>query len=150
MIMIRTPREEDWAAWHALDPALPFDRYLRIIRDRQGYLLLLEGEPAAVFRFSFFQERIPLGDVPACDSRFAAEALDLALLSWWEQDLLQRGYDRALLAAPCDDGILARLGALGFRPAGTLDAAGIPPVRFLFRSLQAGCACESGAPSPAL
>ena len=147
MLMIRFPREEDWAFWHALDPLLPFDRFLRVLRDHQGYVLLWDDQPAAVLRFTYFLERTPLGMPPRCDTRFDGKALDTALLSWWEQDMLQRGHDRLLLAVPREEAP-DRFWALGWREAGALSGEDLPDVRFLTRKLEPGCACEAARPAP--
>ena len=146
MLMIRTPKEEDWAFWHALDPELPFDRFLRKIRDRQGYVLFAEEEPAAVLRFDFFLDRIPFLSRLAVsgEERFSAQRLDAALLAWWEQDMLLRGFGLALVSASDRPGPAFYRG-MGYRDAGSL-AVDLPGAErlsesFLAKALQAGCAC---------
>ena len=146
MLMIRTPKEADWAFWHSLDPELPFDRFLRKIRDRQGYVLFAEDEPAAVLRFDFFLDRVPFLSRLAVsgEERFSAQRLDAALLAWWEQDMLLRGFGLALVSAGGEaDAALYR--GMGYREAGALavDLPGAERLKqaFLAKALQAGCAC---------
>ncbi len=147
MIMIRAPKEEDWAFWHSLDGDLPFDRFLRKVRDRQGYLLFSDGEPAAVLHFGLFLDRIPFAGMPPVvrEARFSDQHLDLALLSWWEQDMLFRGYDRVLVHASPGSREEALFRSAGYREAGALvpDSSGAfpPPTLFLTKPLKAGCAC---------
>ncbi len=146
MLMIRTPNENDFAFWQTLDPALPFDRFLRKIRDREGYVLFSEGVPAAVLRFELFLDRVPCctclkvsGEAPC-----AKEQLDTALLSWWEQDLLFRGYDRALACVPAEGAAAGIFRLSGYRETGETDLAfaGQGKRLFLGKELQEGCACS--------
>ena len=50
MIEIRYVREEDKAFWYQLDRHLPEGEFLRKVRDRQGYVLLVDGLAAGLLR----------------------------------------------------------------------------------------------------
>ena len=64
MIEIRYVREEDKAFWYQLDRHLPEGEFLRKVRDRQGYVLLVDGIPAGLLRYNLFWDNTP--SVPCC------------------------------------------------------------------------------------
>ena len=51
---IRFVRESDKEFWYTLDRHLSEGEFDRKVRDQMGYVLSVEGEPAAILRYNLF------------------------------------------------------------------------------------------------
>ena len=59
MIQIRYLQAADRPFWFRLDRHLPEEAFARKVRDREGYVLLENGQPAGLLRWNFFWDQIP-------------------------------------------------------------------------------------------
>ena len=143
MIMIRAARHEDWPVWHRLDPELALFQFERKARDREAFILYLDGAPAAALRFQLFLDRYPLLTMLAVDEAYRDQYLGEAFLSQWEQDLAQLGYTLALASEnACGEDFLRRQ---GYGRAGQVEwdlkDNQMPVSGMYVKAIRAGCAC---------
>ncbi len=145
MIQIRYVGQGDREAWFRLDGHLPEREFEPLVRDQRGYVLLEDGEPLAVLRYSLFWSEHPF-----CDLLFVAEGArgkgyGRALLARWEADMAQRGYRLLLTSTRSDETAQNFYRDLGYRDAGGLLLPGEPTELFLVKEGPFHTPCHKGA-----
>ena len=117
---IRHVRTEDREFWFRLDRHLSQDEFARKVRDRMGYVLLLEGQCAGILRYSLFWDNIPFCNLLYIDPAFQRRGLGRALMAHWEAEMAAAGYALVMTSTLSNEEAQHFYRKLGYRDAGGL------------------------------
>ena len=120
MINIRYVETADEAFWRTLDPHLSPEQFIRKVRDREGYVLLLDGAPAAVLRYGLFWDQIPFCNLLSVVPSLQRTGLGTELMRRWEDEMRRAGFGMVLVSTQSDE-----TAQLFYRRLGYLDAGGL-------------------------
>jgi len=120
MMQIRYVQAEDEFFWFRLDKHLPKEGFLQKIRDKQGYVLLNGGTPAALLRYNLFWDTIPFCTLLYVKEGSRQIGCGRALLDRWERDMKKQGYDMVMTSSQSDEAAQHFYRKLGYRDAGVL------------------------------
>ena len=118
MIEIRYVREEDKAFWYQLDRHLPDGEFSRKVRDRQGYILLVDGLPAGLLRYNLFWDNTPFCTLLFIEKDHQKKGLGSRLMAHWERDMKVQGYGMLLTSTQVDEEAQHFYRKLGYRDCG--------------------------------
>lgn len=118
MIEIRYVREEDKAFWYELDRHLPDGEFSRKVRDRQGYILLVDGLPAGLLRYNLFWDNTPFCTLLFIQKDHQKKGLGSRLMAHWERDMKAQGYGMLLTSTQVDEEAQHFYRKLGYRDCG--------------------------------
>ena len=118
MIEIRYVREEDKAFWYQLDRHLPDGEFSRKVRDRQGYILLVDGLPAGLLRYNLFWDNTPFCTLLFIQKDHQKKGLGSRLMAHWERDMKAQGYGMLLTSTQVDEEAQHFYRKLGYRDCG--------------------------------
>ncbi len=125
MIDIRYAGPADRAFWFRLDRHLPEAEFERKARDRQGYVLTVDGAPAGILRYNLFWDNTPFCTLLFIDAPFRRRGLGRLLMARWEADMKALGYDLVLTSTQADEDAQHFYRKLGYRDCGGL-VIGLP------------------------
>ena len=117
---IRHVRPEDRDFWFRLDRHLSETEFARKVRDRMGYVLLLEGEPAGILRYNLFWDNTPFCNLLYIDPAHQRRGLGRALMSHWEAEMAKAGYPLVLTSTLSNEEAQHFYRKLGYLDAGGL------------------------------
>ena len=118
MIEIRYVQLEDKTFWYQLDRHLPEQAFERKVRDRQGYVLLVDGEPTGLLRYNLFWDNTPFCNLLFVRESHQRKGLGTLLMTHWEQDMKAQGYGMLLTSTQVDEGSQHFYRKLGYRDCG--------------------------------
>ena len=118
MIEIRYVQPEDRAFWYQLDRHLPEQEFARKVRDRQGYVLLLDSEPAGLLRYNLFWDNTPFCTLLFIRTEHQRQRLGTQLMTHWERDMKAQGYGMLLTSTQADEEAQHFYRKLGYRDCG--------------------------------
>ncbi len=117
---IRFPAEEDRDFWFSLDAHLSEEEFLRKARDRMGYVLSVEGQPAALLRWSLFWDSIPFCNLLYVKDGLRRKGYGRSLMAHWEADMRARGFDLVMTSTQADEAAQHFYRKLGYKDCGGL------------------------------
>ena len=120
MIQIRYLQEADRPFWFRLDRHLPEEAFARKVRDREGYVLLENGQPAGLLRWNFFWDQIPFCSLLFVEEPLRGRGCGGALMGRWESDMAARGLRVLMTSTQADESAQHFYRRLGYRDAGCL------------------------------
>lgn len=118
MIEIRYVQPADKAFWYQLDRHLPAQAFEGKIRDRQGYILLVDGEPTGLLRYNLFWDNTPFCNLLFIREPHQRKGLGTLLMAHWEQDMKAQGYGMLLTSTQVDEEAQHFYRKLGYRDCG--------------------------------
>ena len=118
MIEIRYVQTEDKAFWYQLDHHLPESEFSRKVRDRQGYVLLVDGLPAGLLRYNLFWDNTPFCTLLFIQKDHQKKGLGSHLMAHWEKDMKAQGYGILLTSTQVDEEAQHFYRKLGYRDCG--------------------------------
>lgn len=118
MIEIRYVQLEDKTFWYQLDRHLPEQAFEGKVRDRQGYVLLVDGEPTGLLRYNLFWDNTPFCNLLFVRESHQRKGLGTLLMTHWEQDMKAQGYGMLLTSTQVDEGAQHFYRKLGYRDCG--------------------------------
>lgn len=124
MIEIRyaEPRDQDF--WLRLDRHLPPDGFAQKARDRQGYILLRDGQAVGLMRYNLFWDSIPFCNLLFIEEGCRRQGYGKMLMARWEADMMETGFGMAMVSTQADETAQHFYRKIGYRDCGgfTLDA----------------------------
>ena len=120
MIQIRYLQEADRPFWFRLDRHLPEEAFARKVRDREGYVLLENGQPAGLLRWNFFWDQIPFCSLLFVEEPLRGRGCGGALMGRWESDMAARGLRVLMTSTQADETAQHFYRKLGYRDCGGL------------------------------
>ena len=103
MTEIRYVKKEDEPFWYRLDKHLPKAEFEEKVRTRRGYVILLDGTPAGLLRYSLFWDNTPFCNMLFIDEKYQRKGCGRQLMEYWENDMKEQGYGMLLTSTRVDE-----------------------------------------------
>lgn len=127
-IKIRFAKKSDKVFWFSLDKHLPEREFGNKVRDRQAYVITVDGFPAGILRYNLFWDNTPFCTLLYIADGYQRRGLGKALMYRWEADMRALGYDRVLTSTQSDESAQHFYRAIGYSDCGSLtEHTGLQP-----------------------
>ncbi len=135
MIEIRYMQVFDKAFWYTLDKHLPKEEYDLKVRDKRGYVLLNNGTPIGILRYSFFWDNTPFCTLLYIANEYQRQGYGKKLMEHWENDMKANGYSFVLTSTQADEQAQHFYRKIGYRDCGSLILPAEPTELFLMKEI---------------
>ena len=120
MTQIRYMQKEDREFWYSLDRHLPQKEFDRKVRDQNGYVLTVNGQPAGLLRYQFFWDQLPFCTLIYVHPDYQRKGLGKRLMRHWEQEMKDQGHPLVLTSTQVDESAQHFYRKLGYKECGAL------------------------------
>ena len=103
MTTIRYVQKEDKEFWYRLDRYLPEPEFDEKVRNKQGYVLLKDGEPIGLLRYNLFWDNPPFCTMLFVDEKHQGKGYGKQLIGHWENEMKAQGYGMVLTSTQVDE-----------------------------------------------
>ncbi|EOI57739.1 GNAT family N-acetyltransferase [Enterococcus gilvus] len=117
---IRHVQESDYAFWVSLDQYLSKDQFMQKVRDKMGYILLINDEPVGLLRYNLFWDEHPFCTMLYVREGKQRSGYGKAMMGFWEKEMQQRGHKMLLTSTQVDEEAQHFYRKLGYQDAGSL------------------------------
>lgn len=100
---IRHVQESDRAFWFTLDRHLPEDQFDQKVRDKQGYVLLVDGAAVGLLRYTLFWDEHPFCTMLYVADAYQGKGYGKALMVFWEEEMRRLGYKMLMTSTQVDE-----------------------------------------------
>jgi len=121
MITIRYVTKEDKKFWFELDKHLSDEEFEKKVRDKQGYVLLEDNEPAGILRYNLFWDNTPFCTMLYIRNDRQKCGYGRNLMKYWEDDMKRLGYGMVLTSTQEDEEAQHFYRKLGYTDCGSLN-----------------------------
>ena len=118
MINIRYVQTIDMEFWLSLDKHLSEMEFINKVRDRKGYILLLDDIPIGLLRYNLFWDNIPFCTMIFIDSAYQGKGYGRKLMEYWENDMHMQGYKILMTSTQVDENAQHFYRKLGYKDCG--------------------------------
>ena len=118
MVDIRYVQIEDKEFWYRLDKHLPETEFVNKVRDKRGYILLLDGVPIGLLRYNLFWDNTPFCTMLFIDRDCQGKGYGKKLMELWENDMKLQGYGMLLTSTQVDEDSQHFYRKLGYKDCG--------------------------------
>lgn len=117
---IRHISERDQAFWFTLDHYLPEDQFRQKVRDKMGYVLLVNDVAVGLLRYNLFWDEHPFCTMLYVADSYQGKGYGRALMEFWENEMQQLGYRMLMTSTQVDENAQHFYRKLGYQDAGSL------------------------------
>lgn len=117
---IRNVQERDLAFWFTLDHYLPEDQFRQKVRDKMGYVLLVDDVVVGLLRYNLFWDEHPFCTMLYVEDNYQGQGYGKALMEFWEKEMQQLGYKMLMTSTQVDENVQHFYRKLGYQDAGSL------------------------------
>lgn len=117
---IRHVQESDRKFWFTLDHYLPENQFQRKVRDRMGYVLLVNGIAAGLLRYNLFWDEHPFCTMLYVAEDYQGKGYGKKMMAFWEKEMQQLGYKMLMTSTQVDESAQHFYRKLGYQDAGGL------------------------------
>ncbi|WP_438733370.1 GNAT family N-acetyltransferase [Enterococcus sp. AZ128] len=117
---IRHVQESDRKFWFTLDHYLPENQFQRKVRDRMGYVLLVNGVAAGLLRYNLFWDEHPFCTMLYVAEDYQGKGYGKKMMAFWEKEMQQLGYKMLMTSTQVDESAQHFYRKLGYQDAGGL------------------------------
>lgn len=135
-VSIRYVQDGDKEFWFSLDKHLPETEFGKKVRDKQGYVLLIDDLPVGILRYNLFWDNTPFCTLLYIAEKYQRNGYGKRLMDFWESEMLALGYDWILVSTQSDESAQHFYRALGYGDCGYLLAPDQPMEIFLIKHLK--------------
>lgn len=118
MVDIRYVQIEDKEFWYRLDKHLPETEFVNKVRDKRGYILLLDSVPIGLLRYNLFWDNTPFCTMLFIDRDCQGKGYGKKLMELWENDMKLQGYGMLLTSTQVDEDSQHFYRKLGYKDCG--------------------------------
>lgn len=118
MVKIRYAENSDKDFWFSLDRHLPESEFEKKVRDRQGYVLLVDGAPAAILRFNLFWDNTPFCNMLFVSPGAQRHGLGRMIMEHWEADMKKQGFGMVMTSTQVDENAQHFYRKIGYKDSG--------------------------------
>lgn len=118
MIDIRYVQMEDKEFWYRFDKHLPETEFVNKVRDKRGYILLLDGVPIGILRYNLFWDNTPFCTLIFVEWDYQGKGYGRRLIEFWENDMKRKGYGMLLTSTQVDESSQHFYRKLGYKDCG--------------------------------
>ena len=116
--MIRFVESRDKAAWYALDHGLPEAGFDEKVRNRQGYVCVVDGRIVGILRFNLFWDSIPFCTMLYVEDGYRGRGCGARLMRRWERDMRAAGCGMVMTSTQVNEEAQHFYRKLGYRDCG--------------------------------
>ena len=120
MFEIRYVQYSDITSWFCLDKHLSEKEFEKKVRDKQGYVLLVDEQCVGILRYNLFWDSIPFCTMLFLDEEYRKQGYGTRLLSYWENDMRSNGHDMVLVSTQVNETAQHFYREAGYRDCGCL------------------------------
>lgn len=113
-------QESDRKFWFTLDHYLPEVQFQRKVRDRMGYVLLVNGVSAGLLRYNLFWDEHPFCTMLYVAEDYQGKGYGKKMMAFWEKEMQQLGYKMLMTSTQVDESAQHFYRKLGYQDAGGL------------------------------
>ncbi|MGM0168394.1 hypothetical protein IGI39_004149 [Enterococcus sp. AZ135] len=113
-------QESDRKFWFTLDHYLPENQFQRKVRDRMGYVLLVNGVAAGLLRYNLFWDEHPFCTMLYVAEDYQGKGYGKKMMAFWEKEMQQLGYKMLMTSTQVDESAQHFYRKLGYQDAGGL------------------------------
>lgn len=113
-------QESDRKFWFTLDHYLPEVQFQRKVRDRMGYVLLVNGIAAGLLRYNLFWDEHPFCTMLYVAEDYQGKGYGKKMMAFWEKEMQQLGYKMLMTSTQVDESAQHFYRKLGYQDAGGL------------------------------
>lgn len=117
---IRHVLETDKEFWFTLDHYLPEDQFRQKVRDKMGYVLLVDDVAVGLLRYNLFWDEHPFCTMLYVADTYQGQGYGKALMEFWEKEMQQQGYKMLMTSTQVDENAQHFYRKLGYQDAGSL------------------------------
>ncbi len=140
MVNIRFVTQEDREFWFSLDKHLPAELFDSKVNERQGYVLLVDGEPVGLLRYNLFWDNTPFCNMIYVKNEHQGKGYGRQLMERWESDMTDMGFLMIMTSTQVDETSQHFYRRLGYKDSGCLliDVPGLeqPMEMFMIKALE--------------
>lgn len=118
MFKIRYVQAGDKEFWYSLDRHLPEREFENKIRDKQGYVLLMDDKAIGLLRYNLFWDNTPFCTMLFVDEKYQGKGCGKRLIEYWETDMKAQGYGMLLTSTQVDEKAQFFYRKLGYKDCG--------------------------------
>lgn len=136
MIEIRYVDDSDKEFWFSLDKHLPENEFQKKVRDKQGYVLTVDGIKVGILRYNLFWDNTPFCTMLFVDWANQKKGYGRALMEYWERDMKSQGFGMLMTSTQVDEEAQHFYRKLGYKDCGCfiLDIPGYEQPMEMFMS----------------
>ncbi len=134
-LKIRYVQEKDKSFWFTLDGHLTFNEFTKKVRDKQGYILLLNNIPIGILRYNLFWDNTPFCNLLFINKNYRNKGYGKKLMTFWESEMQLLGYDWVLVSTQSDESAQNFYRLIGYKDCGSLILPDQPSELFLIKKL---------------
>lgn len=117
---IRHVQEKDKEFWFTLDHYFPEDQFRQKVRDKMGYVLLVDDVAVGLLRYNLFWDEHPFCTLLYVTDAYQGKGYGKALMEFWENEMQQQGYKMLMTSTQVDEKAQHFYRKLGYQDAGSL------------------------------
>lgn len=118
MLEIRYVQAGDKDFWYSLDKHLPEQEFENKVRDKMGYILLLDENPIGLLRYNLFWDNTPFCTLLFIEWDHQKAGYGKMLMEHWEADMKSKGYGMLLTSTQVDEEAQHFYRKLGYKDCG--------------------------------
>lgn len=123
IVEIRFAQACDRGFWFTLDRHLAPDMYDRKLRDKEAYVLTVDGEPVGILRYNLFWDNLPFCTLLYVKTSAQRRGYGTMLMKRWEEDMRAAGFGMVLTSTQADE-----TAQHFYRKLGYADCGGLTPL----------------------
>ncbi len=118
MITIRYVELQDKDFWYSLDKHLPETEFIYKVRDKRGYVMLMDDKPIGILRYNLFWDNTPFCTMLFVGWDDQRKGYGRQLMEYWENDMKAQGYGMLLISTQVDETAQHFYRKLGYKDCG--------------------------------
>lgn len=115
---IRYAESQDRMEWYKLDSHLPEDVFEEKVRNKQGYVMQVDGKIVGVLRYNLFWDNTPFCTMLFIDDRYRGMGYGKQMMEQWEHDMKSLGFGMLMTSTQVDEDAQYFYRKLGYKDSG--------------------------------
>lgn len=104
--------------WYSLDRHLPEAEFDEKVRNKRGYVLFMDNQPAGILRYNLFWDNTPFCTMLYIAPEHQRKGYGKLLMEHWEDDMKQQGCGMLMTSTQVDEDAQHFYRKLGYKDAG--------------------------------
>ena len=120
MFEIRYSTKADKSFWFTLDPHMSEDIFDAKVRDKQGYIISVDGHPIGILRYNLFWDNTPFVTLIKLHEAYHSKGFGSQVMKHWECEMQELGYKLVMTSTQSDEQAQHFYRKLGYVDSGCL------------------------------
>ena len=115
---IRYAELQDKTEWYMLDRHLPEGGFEEKVRNKQGYVMMVDAKVVGVLRYNLFWDNTPFCTMLFLDAGYRGKGYGKQFMAHWEKDMKTQGYGMLMVSTQVDEDAQHFYRKLGYKDSG--------------------------------